>query len=174
MDQLQLPTDPVALVDGFADSLTRFPAYQVLVAMGDAALPAIRGGLKHGNWQVRKWSAICLDQIADEESLAALVPLLRDPKSQVRLWAVHSVSCDHCKEDVSCPVDVVPHLIERVEIDESIRVRRMAAIMLGTDYADPRAVPVLEALAGEEDGKLRRHAERGLARYRELGLYSPV
>ena len=166
----KLPKDPVGLVDAFAASETRFPAYQALVELGDQALPAIRGGLKHGNWQVRKWSAIVLDQVADAESLAALVPLLRDPKADVRLWAVHSLACDHCKEDVACPVDAVPHLIERIELDESIRVKRMAAIMLGTDFADRRAAPVLEGLLSAEDRKLREHARRGLDRYSELGL----
>lgn len=42
-----------------------------------------------------------LDRVADAESLAALVPLLRDPKADVRLWAVHSLACDHCKGDVA-------------------------------------------------------------------------
>ena len=170
MEHHGLPTDPVELVDAFADASTRFPAYQALIAMGEAALPAIRGGLRHGNWQVRKWSALTLDQVADAESLAALVPLLRDPKSDVRLWAVHSLACDHCKDDVACPIDVVPHLIERIELDESIRVRRMATIMLGTDYPDRRAVPVLRRLLEEEDRKLRFHAENGLRRYGELGI----
>ena len=50
-------------------------------------LPAIREGLKHGNWQVRRWCAIFLDHHSDEKSLQSLVPLLRDPKRQVRLWA---------------------------------------------------------------------------------------
>jgi HEAT repeat protein len=170
MEQTPLPTDPGALVDALALSDTRFPAYQALVAIGEAALPAIRAGLGHGNWQVRKWSAMILDRVADAESLAALVPLLRDPKADVRLWAVHSLACDHCKDDVACPVDAVPHLIERIEVDESIRVRRMATIMLGTDYADARAVPVLERLRSEGDAKLRRHAEQALDRYRALGL----
>jgi len=172
MEEYTLPTNPEGLVAALVEGVTRFPAYRALVALGDAALPAIRGGLKHDDWRVRKWSAMCLDQVADEAALADLVPLLRDPISQVRLWAVHSISCDHCKEDVSCPVDVVPHLIERIQVDGSIRVRRMAAIMLGTDYADPRALPVLEGLLGEEDRRLRLHAENGLRRYRELGLGS--
>ena len=52
-------------------------------------------------------SVLLLDQVADAESLKALVPLLRDPNSKVRAWAVHSLACDHCKEEISCPVDVV-------------------------------------------------------------------
>ncbi len=154
--------DPFALIESMTVPETRFPAYQALVDLGEDALPAVREGLQHADWQVRKWSAMVLDQVADAERLAALVPLLRDPKADL--------ACDHCKDDVACPVDAVPHLIERTEVDESIRVRRMAAIMLGTDYADSRAVPTLRKLTRDPDAKLRRHAARGLARYAELGL----
>jgi hypothetical protein len=51
-------------------------------------------------------------------------------------------ACDHCTPGVTCPVDVVPLLIERIERDESIRVRRMATIMLAADFRDARAAPV--------------------------------
>lgn len=166
-------TTPVTasdLVDSFAQSETRFHAYAALIELGAEALPAIREGLKHGNWQVRRWCLICLDHIADAETLEALVPLLRDPKSQVRMWAVHSIACNHCK-DVSCPVDAVPLLIERIELDDSIRVRRMATVMLATEYADSRALPVFRRILKEErDHKLRLHAENGLNRYREKGV----
>jgi hypothetical protein len=67
-------------------------------------------------------------------------------------------------------VDAVPHLIERIQLDPSIRVRRMAAIMLGTDFVDVRALPVLKALLAETDEKLRHHARRGLERLAGLGL----
>lgn len=168
---MQLTTDePFELVGALATPVERFPAYQALVALGDAALPAVREGLRHDDWQVRKWSAMVLDQVADAESLAALVPLLGDPKADVRLWAVHSLACDHCKDDVSCPVDAVPLLIERIESDESIRVRRMATIMLGTDFADARAIPVLRSLLRESDAKLRNHARRALDHYGERGV----
>ncbi len=163
-------SDSHALVEALTDPASRFASYQALVALGEASLPAIRAGLGHGNWQVRKWSAMVLDRVADGESLAALVPLMRDPKADVRLWAVHSLACDHCKSEIECPVDVVPHLIERIELDESVRVRRMATIMLGSEHLDPRAVPVLRALSGESDAKLRAHAERALERYAAYGL----
>jgi HEAT repeat protein len=157
------PPDPGSLVAALERSETRFPAYQALIAIGAAALPAIRVGLRHADWQVRKWSAMVLDQVADADALVDLVPLMRDPKSDVRLWAVHSVACDHCKDDVTCPVDLVPMLIERIQSDDNIRVRRMATIMLATEFNDPRAVPVFEAiLRDEDDRKLRLHAARGL------------
>ena len=164
--------DPEELVNALTNAHERFPAYQALVAMGGDALPAIRRGLQHPDWQVRKWSAMCLDQVADAPSLEALLPLMRDPKRDVRLWAVHSIACDHCRDEIACTMDVVPHLIERIEEDESVRVRRMATIMLYTDYPDARALPALKSLLSEDDGKLRRHAARALARYEELGLVS--
>ena len=165
------PVSPPQLVDSFVRSDTRFSAYTALVELGEAALPALREGLKHGNWQVRRWSAICLDQVADAEALADLVPLLRDPKSKVRLWAVHSLACDHCKDGVVCPVDVVPLLIERIEMDGSIRVRRMATIVLATEHTDPRAAPVFRRLLHvEEDRKLLLHAGAGLRRLHQVGL----
>jgi HEAT repeat protein len=150
---------------GSPRGMDRFRSYQALVAMGRDALPALRAGLRHANWQVRRWSAMCLDQVADEDALADLVPLLHDPHPKVRLWAVHSIACEHCKDDVSCPVDVVPHLIDRLRDDTSPRVRRMAAIMLGSEFNDRRAVPVLEAVvAGDADAKLVRHATEALRR----------
>jgi HEAT repeat protein len=82
------------------------------------------------------------------------------------------LACDRCKEEGLCnPVDYVPHLVERIERDESIRVRRMAAVMLATGRPDRRAAPVFDRiLATESDRKLRKHAEWGLMRLREAGL----
>ena len=159
------------LVDALADSETRVPAYFELDRYyGGEAVPAIREGLGHGNWLVRKWSAMYLDHHADAKSLEALLPLLRDPKSQVRLWAVHSISCDTCKLGGN-PIDIVPLLIERIELDESIKVRRMATLMLAVQTLDARVLPVFERIiADEEDRKLKLHARNGLTRYRELGL----
>jgi HEAT repeat protein len=182
-----------ALVDRLEDGATRWPAWKRLEELGAAAAPAVREGLRHGHWQVRKWCAVFLDHHADPESLPELLPLLHDPKSDVRLWAVHSLSCDRCKVDKFSrapdpgrssdrrgaelearldknPIDFVPHLIERIERDESIRVRRMAVLML-TIQPDVRAARLFtRILARETDGKLRKHAEWGLKRCREVGL----
>ena len=159
------------LVADFVDDALRFPAYLALNEMGAAALPALTEGLGHANWQVRRWCAILMDHHADDDALRALIPLLRDPKAKVRLWAVHSVSCDRCKIGEN-PIDVVPHLIERIEVDESIRVRRMATAMLAEECSlDARSARIFQRiLADESDRKLRLHAERGLSRHREAGL----
>lgn len=156
---------------GASTGTERFASYQALVARGAEGLAAIRLALRHPNWQVRQWAAMCLDQVADEEALTALVPLLEDPHPKVRLWAVHSISCEHCKPDVACPVDVVPLLIERVRADQSLRVRRMAVIMLGAEFEDARALPVLERVRREDpDAKIRAHAEAALARLARAGV----
>ena len=160
------------LVSSFASSKGRFEIYQALVSLGDAALPALRNGLKDENWIIRHWSAICLDRLADANALQDLIPLLHDPVDKVRLWAVHAIACDHCKDGVTCPVDVVPHLIERIETDDSVRVRRMAVIMLTTDFQDPRSVPVLQqVLRKEKDAKLLLHTREGLERLRIAGVH---
>lgn len=165
-------TDPEALVDRLADpdSHERLQAFRDLSALGPTALPAVRKGLGHGSWQVRRWCTAHLDHHADGASLPLLLPLLHDPKRQVRLWAVHSLACDRCKAGEN-PIDVVPHLIERIEQDESIRVRRMATAMLAYLHPDARGARVFEAILRDQtDAKLRLHARGGLARCLEAGI----
>ena len=68
-------------------------------------------------------------------------------------------------------MDFVPLLVERIEVDESIRVRRMAVCMLGQAPPDMRALPILKRIiAEEEDRKLLGHVERQLQRFKEVGL----
>ena len=162
------------LVDRLATFPDRLKILAELEALGADALPAVRAGLGHGHWQVRRWCAIYLDHHADVPSLHSLVPLLHDPKSKVRLWAVHSLACDRCKQGEN-PIDVVPLLIERIELDESIRVRRLATATLAyLTAADRRAVPVFEALLRDEnDRKLRLHAGLGLMRCNEAAAPRP-
>ena len=175
VEQQQPPFRPEAtceeLVAEFANGENRFPAFLSLYSRGHDALPAIRDGLKQANWQVRRWCALFIDNFADAETLHALVPLLRDPKAKVRVWAVHSLSCETCKDGPN-PIDAIPLLLERIEMDESIKVRRQAVAMLAHHRSpDARVLPMFERiLAEEDDRKLRLHAERGVKRYAEAGL----
>jgi HEAT repeat protein len=151
----------------------RDAAWQALVAAGSAARPAVLEGLGHAHWEVRRWCAIWFDRHADPESLAALVPLLRDPKSQVRMFALHSLSCDRCRTGEN-PIDVVPLLIERIQQDESIRVRRHAVAMLGFQHAHPDLEGFFQQLLDTEtDAKLHKHAGFGLMRCREAAGKPP-
>lgn len=159
------------LVAEFGNAEDRFPAFVTLYSRGEAALPAVREGLKNANWNVRRWCAVFIDNFADAESLQALIPLLRDPKAEVRLWAAHSLSCETCKDGPN-PIDPIPLLLERIESDESIRVRRQAVAMLAHHRApDARVLPAFRRiLAEEDDRKLRLHAEKGIKRYARAGL----
>ncbi len=162
---------PEELVAEFANGENRMAAFLALYALGDEVLPAVREGLKHANWQVRRWCALFADNFADAETLHALVPLLRDPKSQVRVWAAHSLSCESCKDGPNL-IDAIPLLLERIELDASIKVQRQAVAMLAHHRTpDPRVLPVFKRIMAEEDDrKLRLHAEQGLKRYAETGL----
>ena len=159
------------LVEEFANGANRMPALLALYQRGTAALPAIREGLKHSNWHVRRWCAACVDNFADAQTLHSLVPLLRDPKDKVRVWAVHSLSCESCKDGPN-PVDAVPLLLERIENDPSVRVRRQAVAMLAQHRSpDRRVLPAFRGvLARVQDRRLRLHAEEGLKRYARAGI----
>ena len=159
------------LVAEFANADHRMAAFLSLYSRGNQALRAIRGGFLDANWQIRRWCALCADNFADTETLHALVPLLCDPKHQVRVWAVHSLSCEICKDGPN-PIDAIPLLLERIGVDSSIKVRRQAVAMLAHHRGpDPRVIPVFKRiLAEEDDRKLRLHADQGLKRYAEAGL----
>ena len=162
---------PEELVAEFANGENRMPAFLALYSRGAEVLPAVRQGLQHSNWHIRQWSAIVADHFADDETLRALTRLLHDPRAQVRVWAVHSLSCERCKNGPN-PVDVIPLLLERIEQDRNIKVRRQAVAMLAYHRTpDPRVIPIFKKIVAEEaDNKLRRHAERGLKRYGIAGL----
>jgi HEAT repeat protein len=134
-------------------------------------LPAVRDGLKHANGHVRRWCASLADNFADAQTLRALVPLLRDPEASVRVWAVHSLSCEGCKDGPN-PIDAVPLLLERIESDPSLKVRRQAVAMLAHHRTpDVRVLPAFKRVVAEgTDRKLRLHAEHGLKRYAAAGL----
>jgi HEAT repeat protein len=159
------------LVAEFASSENRMAAFLALCARGPEALPAVREGLKHPNCHIRRWSAAIADNFADAATLHALVPLLSDPNAQVRIWAVHSLSCETCKDGPN-PIDAIPLLLERLESDENVKVRRQAASMLAHHRTpDVRVLPVFKQIMAEEtDRKLRLHAEQGLERYSAAGL----
>ena len=152
---------PTELVESFAGS-DRFGTYLALQQHGSDALTAVHAGLAHENWHVRHWCAIYLDRNGTPESLPLLLPLLQDPKHKVRVWAVHTLSCQHCHTEN--PVDFVPLLIDRIEHDPDDQVRRMATAMLA-DAPDDRAIPILERLvADESDRRIVLHARDGLQR----------
>jgi HEAT repeat protein len=162
---------PDELVAEFANGQNRMAAFLALYSRGKEAVPAIRAGLAHSDANIRRWCASLADNFADAELFRALIPLLNDPKAEVRVWAVHSLSCEACKEGPN-PVDAVPLLLNRIESDVSMKVRRQAVSMLAHHRSpDVRVLPVFKRLLMEEsDRKLRLHAEHGMRRYAAAGL----
>jgi len=174
MSEIQRNPDPRELVAQLACEATRQQAWSRLVEMGPPARSAVREGLLNANWQIRRWCALWFDHNADPESLHSLVPLLRDPKSKVRLFAVHSLGCEQCKAGEN-PVDVVPLLIERIRKDESIRVRRHSVAMLAYQHAHPDLEGFFrQLLETETDPKLHKHAGIGLVLCRQKAGKPPL
>lgn len=137
-------------------------AYPILDQAGQIALPAIRAGLGNSDPQIRKWCVALMDHNADQQSIEALVDCLSDAYADVRRHAVHSIGCQPCKENPLC-LDVVGLLIERIEVDPSIRVRRSAVHMLGNQPYQKRAIQLLERLLQtESDPKLLSNAKWAL------------
>ena len=154
--------NPYELVALLTEDAERWKAAEALRALGPVALPAVTEGLGHGNWQVRRACAIWFDHNGTPESLPRLIPLLRDPKRQVRLFAIHSLACDQCKEGEN-PVDAVRLLMERIREDESIRVRRHATSLLAWQHAHPDLEGFfLDLLETETDPKLHKWAGIGV------------
>jgi HEAT repeat protein len=162
MNENRKEPDARELVARLASDEEREDAARRLLACGPSAREAVLEGLRHGHWQVRRWCALWFDRHADAEALRALVPLLRDPKSKVRLFALHSLACEHCRGGEH-PIDVVPLLIERIRQDESIRVRRHAVMMLAFQHNHPDLEGFFRQLLDTEtDPKLHKHAGFGL------------
>ena len=75
------------------DGLDYYKSVTALVDAGHDALPAVRAGMGHPNWRIRRGCAAVLIQVYDTESLQRLVLLTRDPKKKVRKMATcHLVS----------------------------------------------------------------------------------
>lgn len=121
-----------------------------------------RAGLRDGRWEVRRGACWWLWRNGRPSDFELLVPLVRDPRSQVRAIALGALA--HGASFASHP-DVVPLLLERACHDDSLRVRRQAVGMLAWTRAHPDLVGFFRALLeSETDPKLRYWARLGIAR----------
>jgi len=121
-------------------------ANSTLVARGKAAIDALLEGMKHPDRKVRATSALLLDHVADDRCIEPLLHALRhDPHEAVRRCAMHSLVCDGCKE---CPlqVDVVGALLESLQNDRSLAVKRRAVFYLSQQPSDIRTRQAFDAL----------------------------
>lgn len=121
-------------------------ALRQLMAAGMRATPVVRLGLQHSNPAVRVGCCKVLDHFLDEAALPELIENLAHPDEEVRVWALHTLACDKCKEGVCRPgeEDVIPRAVQMLLTDESRRVRQTAAGLLGPSVH--RRADVLAAL----------------------------
>ncbi|MEE9253307.1 MAG: HEAT repeat domain-containing protein, partial [Pseudomonadales bacterium] len=159
----QMQIEHVELVEALANN--RWADIKKLMDIGEAALPAVKYGMGHPDWRVRRGCAFVVDHVWDVDALERLTLLARDPKKKVRNMAVHALGCDRCKGGVN-PIDAVPHLAHAALTDESVRVRRTGTLMLALQSPEKRIARILRKIAAKEtDPKALRHAKFGLARY---------
>ena len=149
---------------------TKWQAMSELRRLGEEAAPAVLEGMSHPDWRVRRASAIFVDHEPVPELIQRLRLVLHDPKAKVRMWAVHSLSCEPCKPGGN-PVDPVPLIIQRLRDDRAPRVRRMAVAMLFQRPPERRITRALRrAFAIDPDARV--HASAG-AWLRRHGLLEP-
>lgn len=163
----QRPT-PERLVDSLAGARAHL-AFHSLLSMGQAALPAIRTGMKHPNWRIRRWSVSFLDHYGGPEFVPDLREALDDPIATVRRHAVHSIGCQRCK-DTPLKLDVIGLLSHSALNDPSPRVRRAALHQLGCQPPSLRARTTLRsAIAHENDEGIHRLVRWALSKHAFAG-----
>ena len=145
-----------------------------LMGSGPPAVPALRRGLVHEDAVVRRFSAVILDHLLDDDAVPDLVAALDDDDPFVCARALHALACDACKQNECRPADdlFVPRAFELMRTHPDPDVRASAIDALGkvgerspevaralADAAEEERHPGLRTLA-------RRRAARGLARRR--------
>lgn len=135
-----------------------------LAGCGADAIPAVQAGLSHSNWRIRRGCAWTLGQFADAESLRRLALLTRDPKKKVRKMAILSLGLATRRDNGHRDgIDSVPHFAYSALHDPSVRVRRVAVLMLLLQAPERRVARILrKVMATEQDPKAVRVADWAL------------
>ena len=148
-------------------------AHRVLLKAGLDALPTIRRGLKHENADVRYWCCQYLDRFLVPEALGDLIAMLDDPDHRVRVSALHTLSCDRCKEGDYRPEEknVLPRALKLLASDPDPHVRAHAIGLVGQAvHTNAEAVAaVARAMKSDSSPAVRKKAAwfaPGGARYR--------
>jgi HEAT repeat protein len=159
-----LPSDELqALVEqlGAEDWNTAIAAQTALASTGEAGIAAVIWGLSHLNVRVRRGCAGYMDHHGTDACFAPLRQVaLHDPAPSVRRMAVHSATCQECKQ---CPLtgDLVGLLVQVALSDTNRRVRLHALWGLHRPQ-DPRAVAALKSILEEADPELQIAAYHAL------------
>ncbi|HKV58899.1 MAG TPA: HEAT repeat domain-containing protein [Ktedonobacteraceae bacterium] len=154
-DELDPTPELQALVEqlGVRDWNTARAAQNALASTGEAGMAAVIWGLSHPNVRVRGGCAAFLDHHGTDACFAPLRQVaLHDPAPSVRRMAVHSASCQECKQ---CPLtgDLVGLLIEVALSDTNRRIRLHALWSLHRPQ-DARTVAALKSILHDADPEL--------------------
>jgi HEAT repeat protein len=135
-----------ALIEELAIPHRTRAAFWRLLALGPAALPAVREALNHSSALVRQHACLFLDHYVESEALNDLVAMLDDPDPEVRCSALHALACDRCKEGTCRPDEarVLPLAIRLMTSDSDAHVRAHAVGLVG--QSAHRRLEAVEAL----------------------------
>lgn len=133
--------DAAALIRDFAAPHRAKQAWWRLLAMGEAALPAVQAAMDDANADVRLHCVRFLDHFPTPDFVEDLARLARDPDARVRVMAVHALACDHCKPDKCAPSTslTLPLALDLARNDPDPLVRAMAVGLLGKAVHQARA-----------------------------------
>ena len=145
-----MAADEAALIDELAKPHRASGAYKALMALGAAATPVIVRGLEHESADARYHCCRLLDQLLTPEALGPLIGMLDDPDERVRYTALHSLSCDRCKDDVCLPTDgpLPAKALDLLARDPSAHVRAYAIEAVGRSaHSDTGALAAITKAA---------------------------
>jgi HEAT repeat protein len=141
------------IIEEFSFPYKASNAYRALLDLGIQALPAVRAGLRHDDPDVRLHCCRFLDRYLSPDILFDLIDMLDDGDKRVRCSALHTLSCERCKEGACKPeeADVLPKAMRLLESDPEAHVRAMAIEVVGQFvHTNALAVAALSAV-GQND-----------------------
>lgn len=126
-------SDDTALLDELATPYRAKAAFWRLLERGRAALPSVMRGLSDARADVRFHCCRLLDHLVAPDGFGALLDMLDDPDPRVRSAALHSLTCDRCKEGVCLPTDgpLLERAMALMVSDPDDHVRAMAVGAVG-------------------------------------------
>lgn len=139
-------------------------AWWRLIAMGEAALPAVQAALSDSNADVRLHCVRYLDHFPTQDLVGDLIALLRteaDPR--VRAQALHALACDRCKPDKCAPSTALtlPLALEIVRGDPDPFARAVALELVGkaAHHMSEAVVALQDVIARDPSPAVRKKAK---------------
>ena len=156
---------PADLVERLATPHHARAALRELLALKESALEAVQAGLRHPDAAVRYYCCRFLDQFVAPEGWDDLVGMLDDPSAGVRAAALHSLSCDRCKQGETPDVGkALPDALRLLAHDPDPHVRAHAAGVVGNFVHErEEARQAIEAAAAHDPSPAVRKKARWYA-----------